>query len=65
MCVPNLADIQSRLAYVSCARKLEDVKSADYCDYIRPPIDRFATLQFGSFDDIRDVGYHHGHTYFT
>ncbi|XP_047104314.1 neuropathy target esterase sws isoform X3 [Schistocerca piceifrons] len=63
--VPNLPDIQSRLAYVSCVRQLEEVKSSDYCEYIRPPIDKYKTLQFGSFDEIKDVGYHHGSTYFA
>jgi len=63
--VPNLPDIQSRLAYVSCVRQLEEVKKSDYCEYIRPPIDKFKTLQFGSFDEIKDVGYHHGKTYFA
>ncbi|XP_044593331.1 neuropathy target esterase sws isoform X2 [Cotesia glomerata] len=62
--VPNLPDIQSRLAYVSCVRQLEEVKSSDYCEYIRPPIDRYKTLQFANFDEIKDVGYHHGKTYF-
>ncbi|KPJ14559.1 Neuropathy target esterase sws [Papilio machaon] len=62
--VPNLPDIQSRLAYVSCNRQLEEVKSSDYCEYIRPPIDAYKTLQFGSFDEIREVGYRHGAAYF-
>ncbi|XP_066588208.1 neuropathy target esterase sws isoform X2 [Prorops nasuta] len=62
--VPNLPDIQSRLAYVSCVRQLEEVKNSDYCEYIRPPIDRYKTLQFANFDEIKDVGYHHGKTYF-
>ncbi|KAJ8941148.1 hypothetical protein NQ318_004268 [Aromia moschata] len=62
--VPNLPDIQSRLAYVSCVRQLEEVKSSDYCEYIRPPIDKYKTLQFGSFDEIREVGYQHGRAYF-
>ncbi|XP_048505675.1 neuropathy target esterase sws isoform X8 [Athalia rosae] len=62
--VPNLPDIQSRLAYVSCVRQLEEVKSSDYCEYIRPPIDKYKTLQFANFDEIKDVGYHHGKTYF-
>ncbi|XP_051167047.1 neuropathy target esterase sws isoform X5 [Leptopilina boulardi] len=62
--VPNLPDIQSRLAYVSCVRQLEEVKNSDYCEYIRPPIDKFKTLQFANFDEIKDVGYHHGKTYF-
>ena len=59
------ADIQERLAYVSCVRQLEQVKSADYCDYIRPPIDKYGTLQFDAFDEIREVGYYHGKTYFA
>jgi len=62
--VPNLPDIQSRLAYVSCVRQLEEVRNSDYCTYIRPPIDRYKTLQFGSFDEIKDVGYSHGSTFF-
>ncbi|CAG5035345.1 unnamed protein product [Parnassius apollo] len=62
--VPNLPDIQSRLAYVSCNRQLEEVKSSDYCEYIRPPIDAYKTLQFSSFDEIREVGYRHGAAYF-
>ncbi|KAI1290330.1 Neuropathy target esterase sws [Halotydeus destructor] len=63
--VPNLPEIQSRLAYVSCVRLLEEVKQSQYCTYIRPPIDRFKTLQFGSFDEIMDVGYIHGKTLFS
>ena len=70
--VPNLPDIQSRLAYVSCVRQLEvininhtrfkmrlipfvlqEVKKSDYCEYIRPPIDKYKTLQFGSFNEIK------------
>ncbi|KAK9498344.1 hypothetical protein O3M35_002998 [Rhynocoris fuscipes] len=63
--VPNLPEIQSRLAYVSCVRQLEEVKNSDYCEYIRPPIDKYKTLQFGSFDEIKEVGYNHGKTYFA
>ncbi|KAF0298701.1 Neuropathy target esterase sws [Amphibalanus amphitrite] len=63
--VPSLPDIQSRLAYVSCVRQLEEVKGSDYCEYIRPPIDRYRTLQFGSFDEIKDVGFAHGSAYFS
>jgi len=63
--VLSQADVQMRLAYVSCVRQLEEVKNADYCDYIRPPIDKYGTLQFDAFDEIRDVGYYHGQTYFS
>lgn len=47
-----MAEIQSRLAYVSCVRQLEVVKKSSYCEYIRPPIDRFKTMDFGKFDEI-------------
>ena len=45
-------EIQSRLAYVSCMRQLEDVKACSEFEYIRPPIDKYGTLQFGAFDEI-------------
>lgn len=63
--VPNLPEIQSRLAYVCCEKQLEEVKSSDYCWYIRPPIDGFKTLQFKSFKEIMNVGYHHGKAVFS
>ncbi|XP_050441500.1 neuropathy target esterase sws-like [Adelges cooleyi] len=62
--VPSIADIQSRLAYVSCVRQLEVVKNSDYCQYIRPPIDKYKTLQFADFEEIKEVGYKHGKKYF-
>ena len=31
----------------------------------RPPIDKYGTLQFEAFDEIREVGYYHGQTYFA
>uniref|UniRef100_A0A8V5H089 Uncharacterized protein n=1 Tax=Melopsittacus undulatus TaxID=13146 RepID=A0A8V5H089_MELUD len=62
--VPDMAEIQSRLAYVSCVRQLEVVKSSSYCQYIRPPIDAFKTMDFGKFDEIYEVGYHHGKVVF-
>uniref|UniRef100_A0A8C6Q1S4 lysophospholipase n=1 Tax=Nothobranchius furzeri TaxID=105023 RepID=A0A8C6Q1S4_NOTFU len=52
--VLNMAEIQSRLAYVCCVRHLESVKNSDYCEYIRPPIDRYRTLEFDKFDEIAD-----------
>ena len=44
--VPNQAEVQLRLAYVSCVDKLEAVKNSGYCEYIRPPIEKYGTLQF-------------------
>lgn len=63
--VPNLPEIQSRLAYVSCVKQLEEVKNSDYCIYIRPPIDIYKTLQFKSFLEIMNVGYVHGKAIFN
>ncbi|XP_069460025.1 patatin-like phospholipase domain-containing protein 6 isoform X2 [Ambystoma mexicanum] len=63
--VPDMAEIQSRLAYVSCVRQLEVVKNSSYCEYIRPPIDRFKTMDFGKFDEIYGVGYQHGTLVFS
>lgn len=47
-----MAEIQSRLAYVSCVRQLEIVKKAPYCYYMRPPIDKVSSLDFGSFENV-------------
>ncbi|NWH81414.1 PLPL7 protein, partial [Piaya cayana] len=63
--VLNLEEIQTRLAYVCCVRQLEMVKNSEYCEYIRPPIDRYRTLDFGKFDEICEVGYQHGKTVFN
>nr|XP_046241990.1 patatin-like phospholipase domain-containing protein 7 isoform X3 [Scatophagus argus] len=62
--VLNMAEIQTRLAYVCCVRQLELVKDSEYCEYIRPPIDHYGTLDFGKFDEISEVGYQHGKTLF-
>jgi lysophospholipid hydrolase len=51
--VPDLTEIQSRLAYVSCQRQLEVVMTSSYCEYLRPPIDKYRTIQFGSYDEIK------------
>lgn len=40
------------------------MKNSDYCEYLRPPIDKYKTLAFGSFDEIKDVGYAYGKDYF-
>ncbi|XP_062514958.1 patatin-like phospholipase domain-containing protein 6 isoform X2 [Corticium candelabrum] len=58
--VPDMAEIQSRLAYVSGNRQLEEVKAMTDCFYMRPPIDKYKTLAFAQYDDIEAVGYHHG-----
>ncbi|XP_036162775.1 patatin-like phospholipase domain-containing protein 7 isoform X4 [Myotis myotis] len=62
--VLNMAEIQTRLAYVCCVRQLEEVRNSDYCEYLRPPIDSYGTLDFGKFAEICEVGYQHGRTVF-
>ena len=57
---PTLAEIQSRLAYVSSVDALERAKTMPGCHYIRPAIDPFGTLSFGQFDEIYKVGYECG-----
>lgn len=47
-----MTEIQARLAYVCSVRQLESVKNSEYCEYLRPPIDRYRTLEFGKFDEI-------------
>lgn len=63
--VPSLPDIQSRLAYISCVRQLDEVKRSEYCTYIRPPIDKWKTLQFRNFDEIFETGLYHGRALFN
>ena len=55
--VPNLTDIQSRLAYSASVPALEKAKKMRNCIYMRPPIADYGTLEFGKFDEIYEVGY--------
>ncbi|XP_018649024.1 neuropathy target esterase/swiss cheese-related protein [Schistosoma mansoni] len=50
--IPSLTEIQARLAYISCVRQLEYIKASGICFYLRPPIDKYLTLQFSAFDEI-------------
>ena len=58
--IPTLADIQSRLAYVSSVKQLEVAKVQERCFYLRPPVTGFGTLEFGKFDSIYKAGYDYG-----
>ncbi|KAL4950228.1 lysophospholipase nte1 [Aspergillus filifer] len=60
---PTLSEIQARLAYVSSIDNLERAKNMPGCLYMRPPIDRYGTLEFGNFDEIYQVGYAYGKEY--
>lgn len=54
--VPNMMDIQLRLAYVASVYALEVAKKTPGVIYLRPPIDDYATLDFLKFDEIYNVG---------
>ncbi|KAJ7292813.1 hypothetical protein C8J57DRAFT_1444263 [Mycena rebaudengoi] len=56
--IPPITEIQSRLAYVSSVKTLEDAKAAHGCYYISMPVQEFGTLQFGKFEEIQSKGYH-------
>ncbi|ODQ66306.1 patatin-domain-containing protein [Nadsonia fulvescens var. elongata DSM 6958] len=58
--IPSLAEIQARLAYVSSVGALNRAKDSPGVMYLRPPIDDYATLDFGKFDEIYTVGAQYG-----
>lgn len=55
--VPAITEIQSRLAYVSSVRTLEEAKVAKGCIYMQMPVQEYGTLQFNKFDEIEKKGY--------
>ena len=59
--VPAMSEIQLRLCYVASVNALEKAKSTPGVIYLRPPIENYATLDFGKFDEIYNVGSVYGH----
>ncbi|KAF9270780.1 patatin-domain-containing protein [Marasmius fiardii PR-910] len=55
--IPAITEIQSRLAYASSVKTLEDAKVTPGCLYIQMPVQDYGTLQFSKFEEIRKVGY--------
>ncbi|ESK92169.1 hypothetical protein Moror_4820 [Moniliophthora roreri MCA 2997] len=55
--IPAITEIQSRLAYVSSVKTLEEAKVAPGCLYIQMPVQEYGTLQFGKFEELQKVGY--------
>ncbi|KIM70080.1 hypothetical protein SCLCIDRAFT_1160614 [Scleroderma citrinum Foug A] len=55
--VPAITEIQSRLAYVSSVRTLEEAKVTKGCIYMQMPVQEYGTLQFSKFDEIEKKGY--------
>ena len=44
---------------------MEELKRNPNYEYIQPPIAKYESGHFNLFDEIREVGYHHGSTFFT
>lgn len=63
--VPNMMDIQMRLAYVASVNALEAAKKTNGVIYLRPPIDNYATLDFAKFDEIYHVGLNYADKLFS
>jgi lysophospholipid hydrolase len=57
--IPQLAEIQSKLAYVSCVRQLEEAKTVEGVLYMRPPVFEYGTLEFGKYEEIYLAGYNY------
>ncbi|KAI9488797.1 hypothetical protein BDB00DRAFT_877065 [Zychaea mexicana] len=58
--IPSIAEIQSRLAYVSSVSKLEEAKVTDGVLYVKLPVQNWGTLEFNKFPDIMQLGYDAG-----
>ncbi|KAJ1916491.1 phosphatidylcholine and lysophosphatidylcholine phospholipase [Mycoemilia scoparia] len=58
--IPNLSDIQSRLAYCASVPQLEGAKNAQACIYLKIPPADTGVLDFGKFDMLYEKGYIYG-----
>ncbi|KAI8063831.1 hypothetical protein BC940DRAFT_348960 [Gongronella butleri] len=58
--IPSIADIQSRLTYVSSVAKLEEAKRINGTLYVKLPVQQWGTLEFDKFNDIKGLGYQIG-----
>lgn len=61
--IPNMAEIQMRLGYVASVNALERAKRTPGVMYARPPIEEYATLDFGKFKEIYEIGAQYGHAF--
>lgn len=55
--IPAITEIQSRLAYVSSVKTLEEAKVTEGCLYMQLPVQEYGTLQFSKFEEIKEKGY--------
>ena len=62
--IPTQEGIQERLAFCSHYKNLDALKNNPHYEYIQPPVGHFLSSKFGMFQEIFNVGYHHGTTFF-
>lgn len=62
--IPNIMDLQMRLAYVSSVNALKFTKKLNDIIYLRPPIDNYNTLDFSKFDEIYKTGLQYADNFF-
>jgi lysophospholipid hydrolase len=55
-----MAEIQTRLAYISSVKQLDDAKGMDGVLCMRPDVLGYGTLEFTAFKKIFDAGYESG-----
>ncbi|KAI5124113.1 hypothetical protein M0805_000927 [Coniferiporia weirii] len=55
--IPPITEIQSRLAYVSSVKTLEEAKVARGCFYMQLPVQEYAIMQFNKYEEIQKKGY--------
>ncbi|KAF8580428.1 patatin-domain-containing protein [Ramaria rubella] len=55
--IPAITEIQSRLAYVSSVKTLEEAKVTKGCLYMAMPVQEYGTMQFSKFEEIQERGY--------
>eukprot|EP00048_Salpingoeca_helianthica_P022628 m.19414 g.19414 ORF g.19414 m.19414 type:complete len:1129 (-) comp7582_c0_seq1:155-3541(-) len=57
--IPDMQEIASRLNYVSCNMQLNELAGRGDFEYVRPPIEQYATLQWFMAEEIEEAGYKH------
>jgi lysophospholipid hydrolase len=53
--IPQLPEIQSRLAYVGSVKQLEDAKAMLGPLYLQPPVRHYGVIQFECYKELMDV----------
>lgn len=55
--IPQISDIQSRLAYASSVPVRELITKLEGCHYLTPPVQHISTLDFSQFAQTEKLGY--------